>query len=257
MNSIDINLSMLPDDVSSYTDTAFYEFVEMYAGEIESEIFEVQCIRNVRTLLRVPDALSFFDLHCKETGDLKRRACFVADDGQYIFKAGIRFNIEQFIDLLRKHSVSTLSRGDNALAYASEAASNTADSRHSSGNLVDLRAKTEEIRSTSLVYAFIDNLLKNANRSSTHYEYSEAVEKFASALFILAGNHTYEFIRINLPGALPSTTTIEKRNRVINSRMTECEFHFDALHSYVRSIDSACVFAVSVGSKCFSRESLV
>ena len=257
MNTVDINSSTLPEDVSSYSDNAFYEFVEKYAGKIESEIFQVQCIRNVRTLLRVPDTLSFFDLQCGETRDLKGRACFVADNGQYVVKAGIRFNIEQLIDLLKKHSVSTLSRGDDVQRQVLGGASNTAYSRPPSGNLVDLRAKTEEIRSASLVYAFIDNLLKNANRSSTHYEYNEAVEKFASALFILAGNHTYEFIRIDLPGALPSTTTIESRNRRMNSRMTECQFHFDALHNYLCSIDSTCVFAVSVASKCFFCESLI
>lgn len=93
----DITASSLPEDVSSHSD----------AAEIERTIFRVPCLRNVRALLRAPDTLSFFGLQCGETRDLKGQAGFVGDDSQCVVKAGMRFKIEQLIDLVEKHSVST------------------------------------------------------------------------------------------------------------------------------------------------------
>ena len=66
----------LPDDLWSYSDDVFYDFVKEYVGEIEAEILKIQRIQNVQTLLQVPDVFSFFQINCKETYDLKKKRLF-------------------------------------------------------------------------------------------------------------------------------------------------------------------------------------
>ena len=111
--------------------------------------------------------------------------------------------------------------------------------------------KAVELEPKSFVQVFVNNLVKNMKRSSNNYQFDPIVNKFASAFNILAGHNAYEFIRINLPGALPSITTLKKYNENINVHLHECEFRFDALKNYLDSIDSNYAFAVGV-SECFS-----
>ncbi|CAF4817628.1 unnamed protein product [Rotaria sp. Silwood2] len=80
-------------------------------------------------------------------------------------------------------------------------------------------------------------------RSSNNYQFDPNVNKFASVLNILAGHNAYEFIRINLSGALPSTITLKNYNQNISLPLRECEFRFDILKNYLDSIDSNYVFA--------------
>ena len=84
MNCEPSEMSTLLDDLWSYSDDAFYNFVKEFVGRIEGEILEIQCIKNVRILLQVPDIFSFFQINCKETYDLKKKACFVADDMSFM-----------------------------------------------------------------------------------------------------------------------------------------------------------------------------
>ncbi|CAF4367766.1 unnamed protein product [Rotaria magnacalcarata] len=79
-------------------------------------------------------------------------------------------------------------------------------------------------------------------RSSNNYQFDLIVNKFASVFNILAGNNTYEFIRLNLPGSLPSTTTLKTYNQNMNLQLSECEFRFDSLKDHLAFVDSNHVF---------------
>ncbi len=57
--------------------------------------------------------------------------------------------------------------------------------------------------------------MKQANNN---FQFDPIVTKFASVFNILAGHNAYEFIRINLPGALPTTTTLKNYNQTANLR---------------------------------------
>ncbi|CAF2995869.1 unnamed protein product [Rotaria sp. Silwood2] len=79
-------------------------------------------------------------------------------------------------------------------------------------------------------------------RSSNSYQFDPMVSKFASALNIVSGNNAYEFIRLNLPCALPSITTLKNYNQSISLPLRECEFRFDLLKNYLDSVDSSFVY---------------
>lgn len=240
-----IQTSPFPDDFLSYSGNKFYQFVKNFLGEIEADILEVQSIKNVRVMLRITDVFSFFDINCEETLELKTKACFVTDEMNYLVRPGIRSNMEYFIELLRAHYSPSLI---NETPLSSQTAILKSDQyfhRHMSSSTTDSMDNNERCSSKSFLNIFIDNLVKNMNRSPNHYKYDPLVEKFASALHILAGNNAYEFIRINLPGSLPAVNTLKLINRNINLNLNECEFRFNSLQNYLRSVDSNFIFAAS------------
>jgi hypothetical protein len=91
--------------------------------------------------------------------------------------------------------------------------------------------------------SFVENLAKNLLQSSNRYRHSKLVEDFALALLITGGHYAYQFIRLNIPGSLPSPTTISSRLMNWNHRLLESEFRFDSMEEHFRSIDVKYTYA--------------
>jgi hypothetical protein len=245
MASMERELLPFLENISSYSDDVFYTFVKEFVGGIESEILEIQRIKNVRILLQVPDVFLFFQINSKDILKLKERACFITDDLKYIVRPGIKCNIEQFIETLRKYYAST---STNVNFLSSQTTSNVI--KRTDHCICDLIDVTKENQSKPFVNIFITNLLKNMKRSSNNFQFDPVVSKFASVFNIYAGHNAYEFIRLNLPGSLPSTTTLKHYNENINLQLRECEFRFDSLKDHLELIDSNHVFVVGISELC-------
>ena len=71
---------------------------------------------------------------------------------------------------------------------------------------------------------FIENILSNLLRNKNNYRYSKSVQDFAHALYILGGRNVYEFMRMNLPGALPGLTTVNDSLRKAGESIEEGVF---------------------------------
>ncbi|CAF2663600.1 unnamed protein product [Rotaria sp. Silwood2] len=125
MASMEQELLPFLENISSYSDDIFYKFVREFVGVIESEILEIRRIKNVRILLQVPDVFLFFQINSKDILKLKEKACFVTDDLQFIVRPGIKSNIEQFIEALKKYYEST---STNVNYISSQRTSNSEDS---------------------------------------------------------------------------------------------------------------------------------
>ncbi len=172
------------ENISSYSDDVFYKFVKEFLGVIEGEILEIQRIKNVRILLQVPDVFSFFQMNSKDILKLKERACFLTDDLRYVVRPGIKSNIEQFIETLRKYYKST----SNSVSFISS--ETRSDVTREAGHCTcDVMNANNENELKSFVDIFIDNLFKNMKRSSNNYRFDPIVNKFASVLNILAGHN--------------------------------------------------------------------
>jgi len=222
------------DELPSYTNETFYNFVKDFVGVIEGEMLEIQRIKNVRILLQIPDVFSFFRINNKDVLNLKERACFIADDSSYNLRPGIRSNMEQFIELLKNH-------------YKPVTAPNQIKGvNNCMCGLVNINNENTEYQSKSFVHIFVSNLMKNINRSSNNYQFDPIVNKFASAFNILAGHQAYEFVRITLPGSLPYITTSTNYNQNINLHLNEGKFRFDSLKKYLDLIDSNHDFVVHI-----------
>ena len=237
--------SSFPDDLLSYSENRFFEFVKDFVGDIEAEILRIQCIRNVRTLLHVDDVFSLFDVSCKETFALKQISCFINDDLTYIVRPGIKSNMEYFIDSLRKCYASSGTKGQSS-PFTEKTMKQQRKFHVETANSMSVGMTTSDSNlSKSFLQVFIDNTIDNMNRSSNNYRHDPAVEKFASALYILGGHNAYEFIRINLPGSIPSISTLKIFNKNVNLSLKESEFRFDSLKKYLSTLDSSFVFVVS------------
>ncbi|CAF2069261.1 unnamed protein product [Rotaria magnacalcarata] len=79
---------------------------------------------------------------------------------------------------------------------------------------------------------FIDAVTNNLTKSSNHFRYSDTIKNFALSLYILGGKLTYEFIRLNLPGSLPSVTMLNTLISKSNAKISEAEFRFDQLQKH-------------------------
>ena len=247
MFPVAIDPTVLPKDIFSYENDAFYAFVRVFLGDIEAEIMRVQCIKHARLLLQIPDVFSFLALECDELLELKRQTCFIINEVDFVVKSGIRFNIEYFIELVRSKSLESHTHSNRTTSSPGVSTKSAEDINPSSHEaLAAFNNQISNPVSKPFVYAFIDNLLKNLNRSKNHFQYNPFVQKFASALHVLAGTNTYEYLRINLPGALPTITALEKYNQHLDIRLDECHFRFDSMRKVLGSMGAKFIFAVSV-----------
>ena len=69
------------------------------------------------------------------------------------------------------------------------------------------------------------------------------IEDFALAFLVTGGHYAYEFFRLNIPGSLPSPTSISSRLMNNNHRLIESEFRFDLMKEHLCSTEVRYVYA--------------
>ncbi|CAF4890626.1 unnamed protein product, partial [Rotaria sp. Silwood1] len=82
---------------------------------------------------------------------------------------------------------------------------------------------------------FMQALHANLTRNKNNYRYSGAVQHFAQSLYILGGRNVYEFVRINLPGAIPAIPTLEDSLGKAGAQIEEGVFRYDMLSDHQKS----------------------
>ncbi|CAF4335771.1 unnamed protein product [Didymodactylos carnosus] len=100
MNEI-YDTSRLPPNILTYSNDNFYDFVQEFLGDVESDIVKIQCLKNARLLLHTPNVFSLFDLDCADLLELKKRACFILKNNSYVVRPGIIYNIEYLINIFK------------------------------------------------------------------------------------------------------------------------------------------------------------
>jgi hypothetical protein len=76
------------------------------------------------------------------------------------------------------------------------------------------------------------------------YRYDTIVRQFASCLYILGGHTAYEFVRLNIPGLLPSVQIIQAYIAASENHLTEGLFNFDVMQDDFNSFQSPLDFCV-------------
>ena len=94
---------------------------------------------------------------------------------------------------------------------------------------------------------FISNMVSNLTRTKNCFRYQQSVKDFATCLYILGGRTAYEFVRINIPGSIPSLSSLRTIIRSSRNEYVGGEFYFDRLNCYMDSFK--CTYA-SVGVDC-------
>lgn len=210
----------LPDDVLAYEGTAFFDLVCKKCGKVIKDLLEILAIDSVKTLLGVEDDIfSFLKENCSALKHIKEKACLCLDDGNVIIKPGLRLDFDRFVAALRARSI------ENQLLPATTLSSDNKSSLSDTATALDMFGENNN----SFVVQFINNIASNKKKSKNNYRYSELVQSFAQALYIMGGRNTYEFIRLNLAGSVPSITSIDSSIAKAGGKILEGEFRFDAL----------------------------
>ena len=103
-------------------------------------------------------------------------------------------------------------------------------------------------------------MANNLTKPSNHNRYSNLVKEFAFVLSILGGRQAYEFIRINLPGGLPSLQKLSSFFNEEREQLVEGEFRFDSMKAHLKSMNVSYAFVAedctgAVQKVCYDRQS--
>lgn len=238
MNSFDndlfaSDLRLLPKDIFTRVDDAFFSIVKKLVGDFVVDILKIQLINSAAKLLNISDVFGFFQIECEETDEIKARSCFKDKNGHLIVKPGIRTGVLYLVKLL-KHKLQQerdllANDGDEFEDYFMDSA--LPENHPLLRSLMKwYRIKDQhESDSKRFLTLFIDNLVENLPRFPNSFKYSKSVKDFALCLYVLGGKQTYEFVRLNLYGSIPNLSTI--KSLISQSELTnnEGEFKFDLL----------------------------
>ncbi|CAF1124164.1 unnamed protein product [Adineta ricciae] len=112
--------------------------------------------------------------------------------------------------------------------------------------LLDLWKNTSSVSNLNDIPMFIlwiKNIIGNLKKPKNKFSYDHHIQQFALLLLIQGGRNCYEFLRLNLYGALPHITNLELLMRNQNVKINEGQFRFDLLNEYLQSNDNKYVFS--------------
>ncbi|CAF4445909.1 unnamed protein product [Rotaria socialis] len=201
------------EEVLSLNGDAFYNFVEQQCGNVAPEIIQIQDISSAECLLDIGDVFAFMQLDSEELIPLKKKVGICLNDGRFILKKGLVYNVEKFLKILRTLNQEYLTSLDH----------------HSSNNSSDLIVpeylfKKFPFMQTLIVYSkliadckydltflniILNNMIRNLVTEETGFRYDTIVRQFVTSLYILGGRTAYEFVRLNIPALLPSVQIIQ------------------------------------------------
>ena len=233
---------ILPDNVFSLKNDDFYAMVETLVGSQIVEILKFQMICSMQSLVRHPDIFEIFSMPCSNPDFLliREKSCFLLDTGLYIIKPGLKNNLDYLIHILQRKQNSMMAPISES---PSEGLSNDFIKRHPVlQKLISWYRVSEEfpgdhIDQYSFLREFIDNITSNITSHRNTFRYCDSVRNFALSLYIMGGKLTYEFIRLNLPGSLPSLSMLSTSISDNRFKITEGKFRFDAFRNYMNDID--------------------
>ncbi|CAF4316655.1 unnamed protein product, partial [Rotaria sp. Silwood2] len=239
MNSNDrYELSTLPDNALSLKGDEFYKFIQSVVGEPLHDILKIQLIDSTQSFLDTKDIFEIFKYDSPDLFEIKAKSCFKIN-GEYVIKAGIKNSLTYLMKLLKTKQQKLINNNKNTHRQISYELLNKNPVLRS---LIDWYEENENTNPNnnsnvkqSFLSSFIDNITNNLSREKRNYQYSESVKRFALLLYILGGKLTYELLRINLVGALPSLVTLNRLILNSNNIMNEGEFQFDTLKQYLNS----------------------
>ena len=221
----------IPDDVLSYHDESFYDLVQDKCGDIVREMCQIQHIRSVQSLLRIPDVFDFLNYESNDLNELKQKIGFRLPDGQYRIKCGILMDVNLLIQSLKivNDKVLQLASDDSFSDYF------TMDSdvliKHPFLlSLIRYLRRNDCNRDdidTSFLFSVLENVTQNLLRSKSSYRYNEHAQRLSVAFFVLVGHNAYEFVRMNLSGGLSRVSSIRSLLDQEEKQIFEGEFRFE------------------------------
>ncbi|CAF2763415.1 unnamed protein product [Rotaria sp. Silwood2] len=184
-------------------------------------------------------------MECSESNFLmiRDRSCCQLDNGKFIVKIGLINNLNCLLDFLKQQQQQQ--QKIMASSYVDANPSLSFDFINKHPLLQKLITWYQQIGTANkdnenkhgFLNHFIDTIANNLTKSSNNLRYSDAIKNFALSLYILGGKLTYKFIRLNLPGSLPSLTMLNTLILNSNFKISEREFRFDQLQKHFDALN--------------------
>ncbi|CAF2946873.1 unnamed protein product [Rotaria sp. Silwood2] len=134
---------------------------------------------------------------------LLKKLGFVTVDGNYHLRLGCQNSIERLL-LLVKSKKQALDKNFDVLDNNVEN-----DIVKKLKGLFKHRLDTSNEIDVPFLVPLIKNIFENLEKMKNKYSYDYLIQQFALSLFILGGRNCYEFVRLNLPGAIPHISNIQ------------------------------------------------
>ncbi|CAF1253593.1 unnamed protein product [Rotaria sp. Silwood1] len=251
----------LPSPILSISSSDLFDLIRSHCGQEVLDIVIAQKIPDIQTLLRVNDLFTLVYLPTNEFRELKEKVAVQLHDGTWSVLIGFQARVDELMNALREQA-----RLDENEYYPSSNITSTSDHLTLSIELLNkfpalssLIKLCTDIHTLSdrndltLLIEILNNICTNLTRSKNNFQYSDYIMKFAILLFIYSGQNAYRFVSLNVPGFLPSITTIKKRLANSSFRMYEAHFRFDAMHDYFSSNGFTFAFAAEDATGVISK----
>ena len=231
-----LDVFTLPDDIFARVDEDFYSVVKLLEGDSLLNILRIQLINSARKLLNTANVFAFFQIESEDTDAIKAECCFKSKTGQYIVKPGIRTSLSNFMKLLHQklNEEQGSTSNENEKMQERNITNEFLDKHPLLKSLIKWYQQNdlEDQKRNHFLTSFVDTLVFNLTQSSNNFRYSDTIKEFAACLYILGGKQLYDFVRLNLPGAIPSTVTIIDLINKSNTTLAEAEFKFQSLQQF-------------------------
>jgi hypothetical protein len=241
-------MTEISDDMMNLSYDKFYDFLDIVLNKDLSKLFRVQAIREMSSLssLTVDELIEILNYDTVEFHSIREKLGFISSDGRFHLRLGFRKLLERLLSLVKLKKNSLIKN----LELTQE---NTINDMCK--NLIHMwkqAPSSSNENDTPILVLWISNIFENLKKSKNKFSYDEYIQQFSLLLFILGGRNCYEFLRLNLPGALPHISNVELLMKKRDVRMIECNFRFDLLRDYKQSNNCNYVFSAedSTGSIC-------
>ncbi|CAF4551437.1 unnamed protein product, partial [Rotaria socialis] len=172
---------------------------------------------------------------------------FVSTDGKFHLRIGFRVTLERLISLAKSKTNS----------YVKNYELKRDQLEHDLlGKLTEVWKQGPMSSGTSdipILIPWMKNTFENFKKQKNKFTYDNLIQQFALLLFILGGRNCYEFLRLNLPAALPHVSNVELLMRNNEQKILECEFRFQLIKEYCKSNNCNYVFSSEDATRCISR----
>ena len=241
-------LNELTDEMMNLCNDKFYNFLEVTLNKDLCELFRVQAIRDMSSLslITIDQITQIFTVDITDLSHLRKSLGFVTTDGAFHLRLGHRNLLERLFMLVKSKK--------NSIMKNIELTNNN--------NKTEIQEKILEIwkqtvSSTTetnipILFPWITNIFKNLEKTKNKYSYDDHIREFALLIFIFGGRNCYEFLRLNLPAALPHISNLELLIRNQECKMIECEFRFNLLKEYSRSANCNYIFVAEDATRSIS-----
>ncbi len=184
----------------------------------------------------VDEIIELLNFNITSLSQLKESIGFTTTDGKFHLRLGFKHLLERLLFLVKAKK--------NARAKNLEL-SNKQMENDLCKKITDLwtnNFKASNNTSVPILIPWTNNIIENLHKTKNKFSYDYHIQQLALLVFIFSGRNCYEFLRLNLPAALPHISSLESLIRKQEMKIIECEFRFEPLNEYIRSIGCRYVY---------------